>query len=102
MGFRLFWLSNFCLARISKGIVKALREENVMIYVIPITRSTLDLIEVLNSGVRPSPAKGLTYYVYHGPDEHAEILNAREMGAKYNPKISTHNQSTLYSITLKD
>ena len=53
-----------------------------MLYIIPIADETLDLIQVLNSGVRPTIEDHATCYVYNGENEPAEIITedqAREM-----------------------
>lgn len=50
-------------------------------YIIPITPDTLELIEVLNNGVRPELEDQETHYVFKGKDEYAEILTRAEVDA---------------------
>jgi len=48
--------------------------------IIPIHPATLDIIEVLNDGVRPSlDTVEDTFFVYKGPDEHAEIVTTADL-----------------------
>lgn len=53
-----------------------------MIYIIPIADETLDLIQVLNSGVRPTFQEEATCFLYRGENEPSDIITedqAREM-----------------------
>jgi hypothetical protein len=55
-----------------------------MSYIIPICEATLDLIEVLNDGVRPQPEldeEPETFYIYKGKDEHADIITRDQLEA---------------------
>jgi hypothetical protein len=54
-----------------------------MLYVIPIAEETLDLIQVLNSGVRPTIEDEATCYVYMGENEHAEIMTEDHLRTIY-------------------
>jgi hypothetical protein len=43
-------------------------------HIIPIVPATLDIIEVLNDGVRPEVEQEETFFVYNGKDEPSEIV----------------------------
>lgn len=43
--------------------------------VIQIQEETLDILEVLNSGVRPGIEEDQTFYVFEGMDKHAQIVD---------------------------
>lgn len=43
--------------------------------IIPITNDTLDMIEILNHGVRPELEGFSTYFVFKGKDEPGDIIN---------------------------
>lgn len=45
-------------------------------YVIPIASDSLDLIEVLNNGIRPEIEAEQTFFVYFGPNQIPQIINA--------------------------
>lgn len=47
--------------------------------VIPITPATLDIIEVLNDGVRPALETKETFFVYRGADAHSNIITISEL-----------------------
>lgn len=46
--------------------------------IIPITPATLDIIEVLNGGVRPELESEETFFVYKGKDVPSEIITLGE------------------------
>lgn len=46
--------------------------------IIPILPQTMDIIQILNGGVRPLISDMQNYYVYRGEDEHAEIIDQDE------------------------
>lgn len=50
-----------------------------MIHIIPIVPATLDIIEVLNNGVRPQVEDEETFYVYKGKDEITKIITLAEL-----------------------
>ena len=61
---------------------------------IPITEQTLDLIESLNSGVRPEVESGIqTYFVYNGEDKHSEIIDMDEAAVR---RLFDTKQVTIY------
>lgn len=47
--------------------------------IIPIREETLDILEVLNGGVRPGIEDEPTFYIYRGENEHAEIIKHDEL-----------------------
>lgn len=51
--------------------------------IIPISDATLDIIEVLNGGVRPELQEVDTFYIWNGPDEHADIITRDELETQY-------------------
>lgn len=50
-----------------------------MLYVIPITEDTLDLIEVLNDGIRPELENEATFFVYEGQEKFARIVTKKDV-----------------------
>jgi len=53
-------------------------------HIIPIIPGLLDIIEVLNNGVRPKIEYGETYFVWYGKDKPSEIItNVELMSDKY-------------------
>lgn len=50
--------------------------------IIPIGPPTLDIIEVLNNGVRPKEEETITFFIYH-TDKPAEIINHEELERRY-------------------
>lgn len=51
--------------------------------IIPITPATLDIIEVLNGGMRPALETEESFFVYSGKDAHAEIITNDEITSRY-------------------
>jgi hypothetical protein len=49
--------------------------------IIPILPATLDIIEVLNGGVRPELESEETYFVYKGQEEPPSIITQAELEA---------------------
>lgn len=43
---------------------------------IPITPATIEMITVLNSGVQPEMEDKETFFVWHGPEYPAEIIDS--------------------------
>ena len=43
-------------------------------YIIPINKATLDLIEVLNNGIRPEVENDPTFFIWKGKDGIPEIV----------------------------
>lgn len=65
-------------------------------YVIPITPETLDLIEVLNSGVRPDEdhiKEEPHFFMWNGSNEHAEIVHHDKV-----PAVAQAGYWTLFKI----
>jgi hypothetical protein len=48
--------------------------------IIPVTPATLDIIEVLNGGVRPVIEDEETFFIFNGKDEHADIVTSDALG----------------------
>lgn len=48
--------------------------------IIPITPATLDIIEVLNGGVRPVLEDEETFFIFNGKDDPADILTEDGLG----------------------
>jgi hypothetical protein len=48
--------------------------------IIPITPATLDIIEVLNGGVRPAIEAEETVFIFNGKNEPADIMTFDELG----------------------
>lgn len=51
-----------------------------MMYIIPVTPATLDIIEALNNGVRPALEGEDTVFIFNGKNEPADIVNADTLG----------------------
>lgn len=68
-------------------------------YCIPVMPETLDLLEVLNSGVRPNMEEDGTqsFYVYSGKDAHSKIINADQHAARFNE----HPQNTYVRVIIQ-
>jgi hypothetical protein len=49
-------------------------------HIIPIGPATLDIIEVLNDGVRPEVESEETFFVYNGKGKPADIVTFDELG----------------------
>jgi len=49
-------------------------------HIIPIAPATLDIIEVLNGGVRPDVVGEDKFFIYNGKDEPADIVDFDELG----------------------
>lgn len=44
--------------------------------IIPVTPATLDIIEVINGGVRPAIEAEETFFIFNGKDKPADIVTA--------------------------
>ena len=53
---------------------------SMSMHIIPIVPATLDIIEVLNNGVRPPVEGGETFFIYNGKDKPADIVTFDELG----------------------
>lgn len=64
-----------------------------MTYIIPIAEETLALIQILNSGTPVLIQTEATCFVYHGENEHAEIMTEVSLREKY-----TDDELTTFTI----